>query len=147
MNLALAKTDKIREITTKAYESKEEELRQVEMKLQEDKKNRVWNSVLEQFSNIISKIVELVDFKGNNEDIFMKSEDFETFIKLTTVELNLLPDSKLKIGLFKILDLDFNDWYSKTRQMRTISALYEYVAKNKKNSKKIVTDLQASILQ
>lgn len=45
-------------------------------------------------------------------------------------------------GYFKL----FHVWYSKQRQMQTISVLYDYTAKNQESASKIINDLKDIIL-
>lgn len=47
--------------------------------------------------------------------------------------------------LFRCIYVEIYNWYSKQRQMQTISVLYDYTAKNQENANKIINDLREII--
>ena len=82
----------------------EKEILELKENLEKLNIDRLNNNEILRFSEIVSKIIELLIFSDYKDKKRLSEEDFQEFVKLTTLELIFIKGSSLKIELFDVLE-------------------------------------------
>ena len=111
-----------------------------------------YNAIKQWDNNIIEIIENLCELVENLSGSYKSGNDAKKWKIIRTMQCEFIINNKKELvikenKLFEIIkSLNFQDWYSKQRQMQTISVLYDYTAKNQESASKIINDLKDIIL-
>lgn len=135
------------EIDKKTYDLKKDTLESKKIELEEKYK------ALKQWDDNIIKIIEdLCELVENLSETYKNWNDEKKWKIIRAMQCELIISNKKELTikeskLFEIIkSLNFHNWYSSDRQMRTLSWLYEYISKSQKNAESIVWWLREALI-